>query len=105
MWKGGCLHDNGYVKVYLPHGHPLEAMCMSSRRYVLEHRLVMAQHLGRCLRREEIVHHRDGIRHHNDITNLELTALGAHSKQHSKGYQAGFAKGYEDGLLAAKRIA
>ena len=41
-------------------------------RNVLEHRVVMERHLGRPLRRNETVHHRDGNRLNNDITNLEL---------------------------------
>jgi hypothetical protein len=37
-----------------------------------EHRLVMAQHLGRALLPTESVHHRDGNRRNNALTNLEL---------------------------------
>ena len=37
-----------------------------------EHRLVMERHLGRKLLPNETVHHRDGDKLNNDITNLEL---------------------------------
>lgn len=43
-----------------------------ARRDVLEHRYVMEQHLGRKLRPEETVHHKNGDKTFNELGNLEL---------------------------------
>lgn len=60
-WTGGR-----YVLEECP-GHP-----HAVQGFVLQHRLVMERHLGRYLRPEEIVHHRDRNRANNGIDNLEL---------------------------------
>jgi hypothetical protein len=40
--------------------------------YILEHRLVMEQHIGRFLEPTEVVHHIDENPSNNDIANLRL---------------------------------
>lgn len=64
-------NKNEYRTVVLPPGHPMSDMTRCNRS-VQEHRLVMAEHLGRPLTRDEFVHHRNGIKHDNRIENLEL---------------------------------
>lgn len=55
------LGRSGYMTVKLPNGY-----------WELEHRAVMAQHLGRALIEDENVHHVNGDRLNNRIENLEL---------------------------------
>ena len=76
-WKGGRINLSGYVLVYIPDDSPFCSM-RQKNRYVLEHRLVMAKHLGRCLQTGEIVHHKNGIRSDNRQENLEL--MGSQSE-------------------------
>jgi len=46
--------------------------CAASGFAVLEHRLIMAEHIGRCLEPWEVVHHIDGNNCNNDLSNLLL---------------------------------
>ena len=56
-----------------------------STGYVLEHRKVMSDHLGRPLTDEEVVHHINGNRADNRLSNLQLFASsGEHTKFHGK---------------------
>ncbi len=67
-WKGGRRTiSNGYIVLKRPE-HP-NAMADG---YVLEHVYVMSTFLGRALRKTENVHHRNGVKSDNNLTNLEL---------------------------------
>lgn len=71
-WSGGRYnHGDGYIVVAVPSDSPYRKMA-DSKGYVLEHRLLMAQYLGRCLLDGEVVHHIDGDKKNNAVGNLEL---------------------------------
>lgn len=69
--------DYIYAKVV---GHPNA----TKNNYVLLHRIVMENHLKRLLTKEEVIHHIDGNKHNNNITNLQLMTNKEHTKLHVK---------------------
>ncbi len=77
-WKGGRrVNPKGYVDTYVGYQYP-----HNRAGFVLEHRWVMSQHLGRPLLRHEVVHHKNGVRGDNRIENL----LVCTTKTHPLGY-------------------
>lgn len=71
QWKGGRhTRKDGYVLVRVDGNN------------LLEHRVVMANHLGRGLKTHEHVHHINGVKDDNRIENLELTTASQHTKEH-----------------------
>lgn len=104
FWKGGRrLTKAGYVTLRMP-SHP---NAQSDKR-VKEHVFVMSKHLGRPLRKGEIVHHKNGIRDDNRIENLELRignhpglGCGRKAKKGSRvGYCIDYLRTYSPGSLS-----
>ena len=79
-WKGGKYIKKKYLLIK-KRDHP---NC-DNDGYVPEHRLKMEKKIGRFLRKDEIVHHKDGNTLNNRITNLQLFTWGEHTAHHNKG--------------------
>ena len=76
---------NGYVYVKAE-GHPNA----DKKGFYAKHRLVIEQNIGRYLRSDEHVHHRNHIRDDNRLSNLQLLTKGEHRRNHA--YESGFHK-------------
>jgi len=76
--RGFIETASGYICVPAP-DHP---HC-DSKGYCREHVLVMEQHLGRYLTREECVHHVDGDKKNNSLENLQVMLRSDHARLHA----------------------
>lgn len=72
----GTIVPDGYKKITI------------NGQRILEHRYVMEQHIGRKLKRTEIVHHIDGNRINNVLSNLVITHQSHHAKMSPKALNA-----------------
>lgn len=85
-WKGGRIKTKaGYIEIWISPDDFFYPMA-HHHDYVMEHRLVMAKSLGRCLHIWETVHHKGkrhkGIENKSDnlIDNLQLTSDLGHKE-------------------------
>ena len=69
--------STGYVRVRVFPDEPFGEMG-GNNHWVFEHRFVMAKHLGRTLYPTELVHHINGVRTDNRLSNLVLTTTKEH---------------------------
>jgi hypothetical protein len=95
-WKGGItmFKKKGNYKNVKYVRCPQEFLPMSRKDgYIMEHRLVIAKWIGRCLDRIEVVHHIDHDPSNNDKQNLLLFPTNASHKRY---------EGVENGKSAKK---
>lgn len=78
-WNGGRVIKNGYIFVRCEN-HPKKMM---PGHYVREHDILMEKRIGRYLRENEIVHHKnfDGL--DNRLSNLLLMTNSEHCSLHN----------------------
>ena len=69
------LTTRGYVEIWKP-DHPMA----QKSGYMMEHRFLMAEYLGRVLEPDEVVHHKNEVKTDNRIENLELLGKVEHDR-------------------------
>jgi len=78
-WRGGRIIRRDYIFV-IAKDNPNS----NSQGYTAEHRLVTEKKLGRYLTKDEVVHHKNGIKDDNRIENLQLMTDSEHKSMHAK---------------------
>lgn len=78
--KGYSISWNGYKRVKAPLDHPYK----DKKGYIMEHRLIVEQHIGRYLTKDEEVHHLNGDKLDNRIENLAILSKKEHRRIHLK---------------------
>lgn len=80
-WNGGrWRHPDGYIGIRVPEGHHLR----QAHGYAFEHHLVVEEMLGRRLRDDEEVHHRNGVKNDNRPENLQVLLKADHAREHAE---------------------
>ncbi len=72
-YKGGYTNKDGY-----------RVICFEGDKEIREHRFIVENNLGRSLKEEEIIHHKNGDKTDNRIENLEITNRKEHINIHRK---------------------
>ncbi len=73
------IDRHGYVRCYA-RLHPYS----NGRLMMLQHRMIMENHLGRALSPDEHVHHRNGDRATTRLENLEVHSRSQHFSMHGQ---------------------
>ena len=73
LWKGGWVNSNGYHRIAV------------NGRHTYKHKIIMEKHLGRKLRKNEVVHHINKNKLDNRIENLKVMTILEHQRIHHLG--------------------
>lgn len=71
------MRHRGYILEWAPN-HPSQV-----KGYVPQHRLVVERRIGRFLRPDELVHHKNHVKSDNSDSNLEIMSAAQHMAEHN----------------------
>jgi len=93
----GCLHIEHAMELVAQRAKPIGHERVTSKGYIeikteggfkRKNVAVMEAHIGRLMEQHEIVHHKDGNKQNNEISNLEIMQNGEHTTRHHTGRKA-----------------
>lgn len=100
-WRGGRIKGpEGRIVVYAP-GHPGANLFGGS--HILEYRLLIEKKIGRHLRSDEIVHHVNGDKHDNRLSNLQVMSRADHAREHFIGCRRPDKMKFSDAVVRSAR--
>jgi hypothetical protein len=79
MWLIEKIIKKGDYRYCIVRNHPNR----TSNDYVLLHRVIVENNIGRLLSSDEVVHHIDGNKLNNSIENLEILLKSDHNRLHA----------------------
>lgn len=80
FWKVQKIVSKGDYLYAVVKEHPF----CTKNGYVLLHRIIVENHLGRLLNKNEIVHHKNENKRDNRIENLKVLSSSEHAKMHGQ---------------------
>jgi hypothetical protein len=78
MWNIKKIVSKGVYNYALVPEHPF----CTKNGYVLHHRVVVENHLGRLLNADEVVHHINDDKKNNSLCNLRVMSKSEHARMH-----------------------
>jgi len=80
------IDSHGYVQIYVGNNYKYKSKDVPSvyGGRIREHIHVMQEHIGRPLLKGEVIHHIDGDKSNNNISNLDLCTIQEHNNCHAK---------------------
>ena len=94
------ITTHGYVRIYVGKTHQYSKDYGGS---LLEHTFVMENYLNRAIKKNEVIHHINGIKTDNNIKNLDVMTMDEHNKCHGHAANALLRQLFDENIIRYDR--